>query len=263
MRAASLLLGAASRAVSRFGMRLSPAPAPPTGIFVPDPSCQVVGLGDLYALVFGDRRDGLVVEVGAHDGVTASNSSCLVDAGWRALLVEPVAEFAAACRARYAGRGDVEVVETAVGASEGEVELLVAGTLTTAHAPTADAYDHIQWARSSLDGATRRTVPMTTLDDLLERHRVPAGFDVLVVDVEGFEAEVFEGADLDRWRPRMVIVELTDTHPDLQATRGANHRLLRHVQGHGYQIIYKDQINTVFVRTEDLDAIFGITADRA
>ena len=54
------------------------------------------------------------------------------------------------------------------------------------------------------------------LDTLMEKIEVPKGFDVLVVDVEGKEPEVFETFELDEWKPKMLIVELEDEHHSFQ-----------------------------------------------
>jgi len=60
-------------------------------------------LGGLYELMFGERRDGSFVEVGAFDGETYGNTACLADLGWRGVYVEPVAKACERCRARHAG----------------------------------------------------------------------------------------------------------------------------------------------------------------
>ncbi len=45
-------------------------------------SCHVQGLPHQLALTIGEWVDGAAVELGALDGVTYSNTSCLVDVGW-------------------------------------------------------------------------------------------------------------------------------------------------------------------------------------
>ena len=75
----------------------------------------------------------------------------------------------------------------------------------------------------------------------------PRNFDVLVVDVEGFEEQVFAGFSLSDWRPKMMIVELADTHPDLTATSHSDARLGARLAAHGYNVVFKDSVNTVFV----------------
>ena len=44
----------------------------------------------------------------------------------------------------------------------------------------------------------------------MERLEVPKNFDLLVVDVEGKESEIFQTFELNEWKPKMIIVELED-----------------------------------------------------
>jgi hypothetical protein len=48
----------------------------------------------------------------------------------------------------------------------------------------------------------------------LERAGAPVGFDLLVIDVEGAERQVFASFDLEKWMPKTLLVELEDEHPD-------------------------------------------------
>ncbi len=71
------------------------------------------------------------------------------------------------------------------------------------------------------------TVRQRRLDEMLEEVRAPEQFDLLSVDVEGYESEVFGGFDLERWMPGLMIVELADLHPDLTTTRAKDAELSR------------------------------------
>jgi hypothetical protein len=91
------------------------------------------------------------------------------------------------------------------------------------------------------------TCPMTTLDRLLEKHEWPEGFEVLTVDVEGAEPDVFAGFDLERWRPQLVIAELHEEYPDKRLNANAK-KVGALFDRQGYEKIYADQINTIFWR---------------
>tara|TARA_B100000579_G_scaffold145472_1_gene118046 strand:+ start:41 stop:331 length:291 start_codon:yes stop_codon:yes gene_type:complete len=91
------------------------------------------------------------------------------------------------------------------------------------------------------------------LDTLMEKLESPKEFDVLVVDVEGKEAEVFETFELDEWKPKMLIIELEDEHPSFQKYEDLVNRikdLRQYIHNKGYIEIFKDHINTVFIRKE-------------
>ena len=250
MRLDQLQRGLRTR-VARF---IAPQEAPPDAAapyYPQQATCQIPQLHYLYSRFLGERTDGTFVEVGAYDGVFVSNTWGLAERGWRGVMAEPVPALAASCRSNHAGHPGVTVVETAVGpADQREVTLHLAGTLTTANPEAFKEYESIDWATTSLTGETV-VVPCRTLDELLADQAVEPGFEVLVVDVEGFEAQVFANFDLPRWRPRMLIVELVETHPDLSATSGGGDAALgRRILEAGYVVAFKDHINTVFVHDD-------------
>ena len=213
-------------------------------------TCQIPHLYWLMARFLGEKSDGYFVEVGAYDGVFVSNSWGLAAAGWAGLLIEPVPDFAQSCRENHSQHPMVEVVETAIGeTANGEIELALAGTLTTANSVLEQEYGKVSWAAGAVSGATVK-VACAGLDQVLERHNAPSGFDVLIIDVEGFEAEVFRSFSLEAWRPKMIIVELADTHPDLSSTAVSDAQTGTMLTDSGYTIIYKDHINTVFIAKE-------------
>jgi FkbM family methyltransferase len=214
LRIINQVLGPAGLKLERVGHRGASAPQ----FYSPSPTCQIPELADLYRLFLGERHEGLFVEVGAYDGVSFSNSSCLADAGWSGILIEPIPAFAERCRGRYRGNQRIEVVHCAVGAEQGEVEINVAGPLTTTNADVMKSYGTIDWAKSAVSRASKIRVEQRTLDAILAdsafRERP---IDVLIVDVEGAEEAVFAGFSLSTRAPKMVIVELSHTHPDLHA----------------------------------------------
>jgi FkbM family methyltransferase len=213
------------------------------------PDCQTPELAALYARWFGGRTDGRFVEVGAFDGQTMSNTICLADAGWTGLYIEPVPEYAAACRQRHARSPRITVAECAAGATAGPVELQVRGLLSGVSPAHQQAFDASAWAQVVPRGRTI-TVPRLPLDQILDIAAVPPGFELLVVDVEGYEPAVFAGFDLARWRPTMLVVELCDGgsnmdgFPELVAEHTAVRAALAAA---GYDAIHVDPVNSVFV----------------
>jgi len=220
-------------------------------------TCQIPELGFLLEKFFGQRDVGTFVEIGAHDGIYVSNTWGLAERGWQGWMVEPVSELAAKCRSNHEVHEGVKVFEQAIGSiGTTELTLFVANALTTANSDLFREYASVPWAKDSLS-LEKITVPSTTLDAFLHNSAVPTDFDLLVVDVEGFETEVFSGLQVGLWRPKMMIVELADTHPDLTVTAKKDYRLSSKLQSEGYVVVYKDQINTVFVRKEICDEVYA------
>jgi FkbM family methyltransferase len=216
--------------------------------YVPHHSCQIPGLAEIYLRVFGYRTNGTFVEVGAYDGETVSNTSCLADIGWRGVYIEPVPQYAQACRDRHRANGNVSVVQCAVGQSETPVSLHVGGVLSTSDPQMVRVYGQIDWAAGFHRGASL-VVPQRRLEAILTAEKISPGFELLVIDVEGGEEGVFAGFDLAAWRPQMLIIELEDYHPSFQKFPSVVERARRirnMVVANGYTEIYRDTINTVF-----------------
>jgi FkbM family methyltransferase len=244
--------------LARVGLRLERVRAPDPedlrghdDFYRPAPTCQIPELATLYRLFLGERNDGLFVEVGAYDGISFSNSSCLADAGWNGILIEPIPRFAQACRDRYHGNARIQVVDAAVGDTAADVEFTIAGPFTSTNDDVIRGYERLDWAKEAVKNSTRLTVRQRILDEILAASGAEGkAIDVLIVDVEGAEASVFAGFSLEKWMPTMIIVELSHTHPDLHDISAGDAAVQRSIANAGYAVVYKDRINTVFVADE-------------
>jgi FkbM family methyltransferase len=195
-------------------------------------------------------NSGQFVEIGAFDGVSFSNSFGLGKKNWFGLFVEPIPTFAKKCRENWATFPNVSVIQIAIGRPGTHfISLQIAGSLTTGNQNVVEAYKKINWSRKLLTDSTFVS-PSCTLDQLLTSEGIKVGFDLLVIDVEGAEDSVFSGFDIANWRPKMIIVELSDTHPDLAQLSEGHAGLSAHIIDHSYLVAYRDQINCVFVRRD-------------
>jgi FkbM family methyltransferase len=151
------------------------------------------------------QRSGLCVEVGGYDGETFSNSLSFEENGWRAIIVEPMPHFAEKIRAR---RPDVTLFACAAGAQAGEATLIIAHGVETLSTTTAIP-ENLERIRKTGGQTEAVTVPMRTLNDMLTEAGVEK-IDFISIDVEGGELAVLAGFDLERWHPRVVILENND-----------------------------------------------------
>jgi FkbM family methyltransferase len=162
--------------------------------------------GILAALVEADWPRYLV-DVGAHDGRSLSNSYPFLQQGWAGVLVEPLPAAFERLESLYRDRPDVRCVQAACASTEGEMPLAVGDDAPLAMTSTLRA-----------GGERGVTVTVLTLSSLLEECGAPPDFSLLLVDAEGTDREVLSGLDFDRWRPRVVVTE--DRATDLLSARG-------------------------------------------
>jgi FkbM family methyltransferase len=159
--------------------------------------------------VFGGRRDGVFVDVGAHDGETYSNTLFLEEErGWSGLCIEPNPSVFE----RLAARRAATCVAVAVGATEGTAEFLAISGYGEMLSGIRDQYAPAHLARIDRElaqhggEAISHRVPVRRLDALLQEHEL-THVDLLCVDVEGAEADVLGSVRLRDFGVSAVIVE--------------------------------------------------------
>jgi FkbM family methyltransferase len=225
------------------------------------PTCQITGLDEIYKKYFGDKENGVFVEVGAFDGETHSNTSGLADAGWIGLYIEPVPEYADMCRERHKNN-NVLVQTNMAGAEICRRPMRVAGELSTSIDNPGAMYES-----AGLDELYRsedlnifieaEQKPLSVLiDDSTILDPINAGdpkptFDLLVLDCEGTEWDVLREFSMDVWQPQMVIIEMHEQSPEWQAIKDIKRdtkAINDYMSLFEYTKIHSDEINTIFVR---------------
>lgn len=213
-------------------------------------TCQIPCLASLYEQYFGRRARGMFIEVGAYDGEYASNTSGLADLGWGGIYVEPVPAYAKRCRERHKKNPNVTCLNVAVGDREGVTTLHLAGPLSTSNERVKQAFLRLKWGAKSFAKAETHVAKVMTLDAILLREKIEPNFDLLVIDVEGAEFEVCQGFTINRWRPRMVIIELHDQNDNYWDIREECDSVVAYFEAARYRVVWKDLTNTVYVANE-------------
>lgn len=152
---------------------------------------------------------GILIEIGAARPDFISIGALFRERGWRVLSVEPNPRFAQMHR-------DVgnEIYEFARGEhDEDDVEFSIVhsancGEVTDESGSSLSIKPAME-ARSKVTlDIERIRVKLRRLDSILAEYAPEIdAIDCLAIDVEGWELEVLRGFDLERFRPRVVIIE--------------------------------------------------------
>lgn len=155
--------------------------------------------------IFDGKLDGFFIEVGAFDGYNYAVTYGLEAIGWNGLLVEPIPQRYEQCKAR---RPHSRVVHGAL-SHPGHPPTLELSIVNDVFGGMLSfvAGAHEQQARMTQHGAqmTKVRVPVYTLNELLKDHTGP--IDVASIDVESYEIPVLQGFDLNRFKPRVLLIE--------------------------------------------------------
>jgi len=211
--------------------------------YLVESTCQISGLANIYEKVFGDKRHGTFVEVGAYDGRTYSNTYGLAEIGWHGLYIEPVPAYYDRCIGNHKNHPNVTVMLALISDEKRTMRLFVREDMCT-----------VDPGFASLLGINEHNTGMIemtscTLDEVLPLYRIPLGFDLLVVDTEGHDLQVLSGLSINFYLPRMVIVETHDKSPN-KVLSANSWKIDLYFIMHGYHKHYSDEINTIYLREQ-------------
>lgn len=191
----------------------------------------------IAAALFGDYV-GTFCEVGAFNGRDLSNTMYFYERGWAGINFEPHPDnYAALC----INQPEAINLCCAVGATVG-----YANIKTAPDKPIVTAFNPPDWyvkdeVKGGWAGLVEFMTPVLTLSMALEIHGV-AELDYLSVDTDGTELEVLRGIDLDRWKPRLIVLEYNHDRQRIDRYLALNG---------GYERAYDNGLNAFYTRTAD------------
>ena len=201
------------------------------------------------SLALSGKERGTYIDIGAGHPIAGSVSFWFYERGWQGLVVEPQQPLAMLHR-RFRPRDTL--VRAIVAHEPGEVDFHIVDRL---HALSTTV------KRNALAAATPYhtiRMPSVTLADLCQSHGLD-NVDFLKIDVEGVELDVIQGADWQRFRPKIVVVEAIVPISGEPAWQEWEPLLL----AQGYQFVLFDTLNRFYVAEERSDLLARFPRERA
>tara|TARA_B110000261_G_C12937212_1_gene298940 strand:+ start:56 stop:733 length:678 start_codon:yes stop_codon:yes gene_type:complete len=225
-------------------------------MYKPTTSCGQVGLilHQIYEKYLGYKMDGIFVEVGANDGKIGSFTYNLAKLGWRGIYCEPITEIYNLCVQNHKSHKNTTCLNVGCGSKKEELEITVANTLSTLDSEMLEMYKKASWAQSTLNGSYKTKIKIEKLDVLLKENRISPDFDVFILDVEGYEEEVLKGFSLDYYKPKIIVIEIPDEHPDFKHNSHfiSKCKRIRETLNSNYKLVFKDIVDNVYIRNDIL-----------
>lgn len=152
----------------------------------------------------GGQRDGFYVDVGTNDPVYLNNTYLFYKKGWKGICVEP---NTSKCQLIRLMRPRDMVLNLGVGENHEQMEFYSfdPDTVSTFSASEAKKYQSLGYELKK-----QVNVQVKHLSEIFAQHAEKKVIDLLSVDTEGFDMQVLKSNDWNKFRPKIIIVEVVE-----------------------------------------------------
>jgi len=160
--------------------------------------------------ILGNKKTGFFIDIGANDPAIFSNTKRFYDRGWSGVNIEPNPTLFK----RLVGQRPRDInLNLGLGISCGKFPfyLVSADTLSSFNKIDAErnCKIHNEEIIETID------IPMQTLQNIFDEYVKESKVDFLSVDVEGFELDVLQGNDWDKYRPTLILIEINNNADEI------------------------------------------------
>lgn len=190
---------------------------------------------------FDQKKNGLIVEVGAFDGIHFSNSYSLENIGWRSLCMEPTP---AMYKKLIANRPKAKCFNLAVVGDEdvSQIDFLSEelGLLSGVNIDVEDVKLRYKRRGLKFKEPEKIKVKAKTLNSIFHQQKInPGEINCITIDVEGFEMDVLKGFEIEVFKPQMIIIEAN--------TPAHEKELISYLDQKKYKLLTKLGVNLLFI----------------
>ncbi|MEQ8383457.1 MAG: FkbM family methyltransferase [Coleofasciculus sp. A1-SPW-01] len=198
------------------------------------PFYSQAGEDKLIYKVIGRKPNGFYIDVGAWCPDRLSNTYFFYQLGWAGLCIEPNPDLIDQFQIV---RPRDKVLNIAVSNFEGEANFFTSqSTVFNSLSPRANIHE------------SKLVVKVRRLESILDEIQAPKTIDFISIDTEGTEIDVLEGLNLEKYRPRLILVEYN-------TDKVINTKLQPYLISQGYSIIYISHCNIIASSDFERDAL--------
>jgi FkbM family methyltransferase len=148
-------------------------------------------------ILFNHKKNGFFIELGAFDGITQSNTYFFeLNRKWCGLLVEPSkSAYELCCKNR-----PNSIVINSCCVSHNYKEDTILGDFNSSLMSSVNG--------QRLYSSDLIQVKALTLEKILDENHVDVEIDFLSLDTEGYELPILQGLNLDKYRPKYMLIEV-------------------------------------------------------
>tara|TARA_B100000902_G_C27105831_1_gene811098 strand:- start:7 stop:819 length:813 start_codon:yes stop_codon:yes gene_type:complete len=209
----------------------------------------------LVNLIFKNKTDGTYIDIGAHDGIRFSNSYAFSILGWKGICVEAHPDYYDIC---YNNRNNdntkiMNVCCSNVDSDKVTFYLNYRGSLSTLNPDLNDVYkkdykgyyidkNHTEKVQNFRNGPIE--INSRSMDSIIEENSEylnKENIDLISIDVDGSEKFVLPGFDILKYKPRVIIFEVSVVRSVVED----------YMKSTDYYKLYDNNLNAIYCR--DLD----------
>jgi FkbM family methyltransferase len=197
------------------------------------------GEDSIAAGFFKYAKKGFFLEIGAMDGLRMSNTYYLEQLGWRGMCIEAHPKYAEMCiknRPR-----SINIHAAVADKIRDSVDFFAAPAGAASSINEKFAKKIFRKHHQNPKELVKTQVPMVTVDFVLKLHRIKK-VDYVSVDVEGTEAAVMRGFSVEKYKPRLIILE--------QCFLVDSPKIIEYMKSRGYHFARKIAINAFYCRDQ-------------
>lgn len=173
------------------------------------------GEDDIISAYFPSDYVGNCIDIGAANGASGNNSLLFEERNWTALCVEANPTLFKQCETVRK-----HVVNYAVSNYDKNGELFTIYHLHNGNEEAVSslrADDRLIKDHSALIKNTIEiSVNVRTLDSILQETNLFKSIDFVSIDTEGTELDVLNGFDINKWKPRLFVIENNYNSPEIE-----------------------------------------------
>jgi FkbM family methyltransferase len=169
----------------------------------------------MHKNIFPNKNDGVIIDIGANDGVTLSNSLIFEQLGWQCICIEPLPRAFAELRKNRS----CICIQGCVSDKEGIDQFLEIRGGCEMLSGLTSKYDPRHVSRISYEIAQNRAsyevinVRCYKLNFILNAYGI-THVDIISLDTEGGELDILKSIDFDRFSIDVICVE--DNYGDIE-----------------------------------------------
>lgn len=188
---------------------------------------------------FENQKNGFFIDVGAHHPKKFSNTYYFYLKGWKGINIDAMPgsmkEF------NKIRKNDINI-EVPI---SDEKQVL---TYFAFNEPALNSFDEKlsieRLANSKYHLKFKKQIETSRLDEILDKYLpINTSIDFLSIDVEGLDFQVLKSLNLNKYKPKIILIEILD----IDLIKIHENEIYLYLINHGYNIIAKS-VNTVFFK---------------